>query len=114
MPFGRKYEVVAYGPKFIYQGETGYFQFYHYSSGTLADATSDAKVTIKCISDGQTIVASTTDPAKPAGTTGYYTYAYNASATAQVGWYTCQGIFSNTGSDVNKEGVIHFQVLEDV
>ena len=111
MTEGRLYHVIATGPDFIYQGETAYFLFYHYAAGALADAVTSAKIGIKCDEDGQTVLASTTAMTKSA--TGTYPYSYASAATASVGWYTAQAIFTNT-ADVNKEGTIHFRVLESI
>ena len=106
---GRKYEVKAYGPDFIYQGETGYFQFYHYSAGVLADPATSYKVAIKCLEDNQVVVANSTTLTKDA--TGTFSYSYACSETAQLGWYMAQAIMTST-TDVNMEGVVYFQVKE--
>lgn len=107
---GHANEIVFTGPDVLYQGETGYFRADNYVSGALAAATS-VKISIRCLTNNQVVIASST--AMSTSTTGIYTYSYANSATAVVGDYVAQAIATNT-SDVNMQGVKHFKVLEAV
>lgn len=107
---GHENEIVFTGPDVLYQGETGYFRADNYVSGALAAATS-ATIAIRCLTDNQVVVASST--AMSTSTTGIYTYSYACSATAVVGKYVAQAIITNT-ADVNMTGVKYFDVREAV
>lgn len=97
--------------KQFYQGETVSLYFEHRDSGSLADATTSAKIAVEDSSDQVVVPATTTLPGT--GVTGKYQYAYAIDAAAKTGVYTAQAIFTN-GTDVNKAGTFTFEVLEKV